>query len=101
MSKDGKITALAATALLLSSLSLGGCATSIAGSSPMDARAEVPAHPKTTSYLAVEDVPPRRGPAMTADERLKLQKELIAARDRHATSGKQKGGAAHAEPVKP
>jgi len=67
----------------------------------MDARAEVPARPKTTGYLAVEDVPPRREPAMTSDQRLKLQKELIAARDRQAPSGKPKGGAAHAEPAKP
>ena len=103
MSKDGKITALAAAALLLSSLSLGGCATSTVGSSLMDARAEAPARPKISGYPAVEDLPPRRErePAMTADERLKLQKELIAARDRQAPSGKPEGGAARAESVKP
>jgi predicted small secreted protein len=84
MSKDGKVTALAAAALLMSSLSLAGCATSNAGSSLMDARAEAPA-PKTSVYLPVEDLPPKREkPAMTADERSKLKKELIAARDRHA-----------------
>jgi hypothetical protein len=83
MSKDGKVTALAAAALLLSSLSLGGCATSNAGSPLMDARAEAPAPPKTSVYLPVEDLPaPREKPAMTADERSKLKKELIAARDR-------------------
>jgi hypothetical protein len=74
--------ALAATALLLYCLSLGGCATSTC-SSLMDARAESPARPKTSGYPAVQDLPPQREkPAMTADERLKLQKELIAARDR-------------------
>jgi hypothetical protein len=46
MSKDGKVTALVAVALLVSSLSLGGCMTSTAGSSQMDARAEAPALPK-------------------------------------------------------
>jgi hypothetical protein len=47
-------------------------------------------------------MPPRdEKPAMTADERLKLQKELIAARDRQAPKGKAKGDAAHAEPVEP
>jgi hypothetical protein len=78
-------TALSSAALLLSSLSLGGCSTSNAGSSLMDARAEAPAPPKTSVYLPVEDLPPtREKPAMTADERSKLKKELIAARDRQA-----------------
>jgi hypothetical protein len=36
----------------------------------------------------------------STDERLKLQKELIAARDRQAAAGKAQG-AAVAEPVKP
>ena len=46
----------------------------------MDARAEGPARPKTSGYLPIEDLPPKREkPAMTADERLKLQKELTAA----------------------
>jgi hypothetical protein len=100
-SNERKITALAAGTLLLSSLSLGGCATSTAGSSLMDARAEAPAPPKTSVYLPVEDLPPKREkPAMTPDERLKLQKELIAARDRQAPDGKARGGAARAQPMK-
>ena len=101
VSNERKITAFAAGALLLSSLSLGGCATSTAGSSLMDARAEAPAVPKASVYLPVEDLPPKRVPAMTADERLKLQKELIAARDRQASAGKAKGGAARAQPMNP
>jgi len=103
MSKDGKVTALVAAALLLSNLSLGGCMTSTAGSSLMDARAEAPAFPKTSVYLPVEDLPPKREkPAMTADERSKLQKELIAARDRQASDGKARGGAARRpQSVKP
>ena len=97
MSQVGGYTALAA-AVLLSILSLGGCVTS----TPMDARAEVPAPPKPTGYLAVEDVAPRADkPAMTADEQSKLKKDLTAARDRQASKGKAKGDAAHAEPVKP
>jgi hypothetical protein len=99
VSNERKITVFAAAALLLSGLSLGGCATSSGGSSPMDARAEVPAPPKTSVYLPVEDLPPKREkPAMTADERSKLQKELIAARDRQASGGKAKGGAAPLNP---
>jgi hypothetical protein len=78
-------------------LSLGGCATSTGGSSLMDARAEAPVPPKTSVYLPVEDLPPQReNPVMTPDERLKLQKELIAARDRQASEGKAQG----AGPVK-
>ena len=102
VSNERKISAFAASALLLSSLSLGGCATSTAGSSLMDARAEAAAPPKTSVYLPVEDLPPKREkPAMTLDERLKLQKELIAARDRQASDSKARGGAARAQPMKP
>ena len=102
VSNERKITAFAAAALLLSSLSLGGCATSTAGSSLMDARAQAAALPKTSVYLPVEDLPPKREkPAMTADERSKLQKELIAARDRQTSGVKAIGGAARPEPIKP
>ena len=60
MSKDGKIASRAAAALLFEPL-LGGCATSTAGSSLMDARAEAPARPKEADgYLPVHDLPPKR-----------------------------------------
>jgi hypothetical protein len=96
-----QITALAAGTLLMLSLSLGGCATSTGGS-PMDARAEAPVPPKTSVYLPVEDLPPQREkPAMTPDERVKLQKELIATRDRQAPGGKARAHAAPAQPAKP
>ncbi len=94
---ERNITALAAGTLLLSSLWLGGCATSTAGSSLMDARAEAP---KAGVYSPIGDPPPNREePTMTSDERLKLTKELIAARDRQAAAAKAKGTAA--QPVKP
>jgi len=74
----GRLSALGAVLLL--SLSLGGCVTST-GSSLMDAQAAAPR--KADGYLPVEDLPPNREkPAMTAEERSKLQKELITARDR-------------------
>ena len=96
-----QLTALAPGLLLLASLSLGGCASSSVGSSPMDARAEVTDHPKTTAYPAVEDVPPRPDkPAMTADEQSKLKKALIAAREGQAKE-KAKQDALRAEPAKP
>lgn len=95
------VTARVFAALLALSLWLGGCASSPAGSSLMDARAEATNHPKTTGYLPVEDVPPRPDkPAMTADEQLKLKKELIAARETQARA-KAKEDAAVANPAKP
>ena len=72
-----------AAALLLSSLSLGECTPATAGSSLMDARAQVPP-PKARIF----DPPPQREPAMTPDERLKLQRDLTNARDRQAPDGK-------------
>jgi hypothetical protein len=97
-----QVTALAAATPLLLSLSLGGCATATGGSSVMDARAEVPASPKTSAYPLVEDLPPdRANPVMTPDERSKLQKDLTAARDRQAASGKKTKAPAPVEPVKP
>ena len=92
-------TALAAGAVLLLTVSLGGCVTSTASSSPMDARAELPAPPKTSAYPSVEELPPGRE-GMTADERTKLRNELIAARDRQAAPVKVQGGAAGAKPAK-
>ena len=91
MSQDRRFfTALAAAVMLLSIHSLGGCVTSTS----MDARAEVPGPPKPTGYLPVQDVPPRpEKPAMTADEQLKLKKELSATRDRQAPKGNASGGA--------
>ena len=96
-------TAPVSAALLLLSLSFGGCATSTAGSL-MDARAEVPVLPKipprTSAYPLVEDLPPpRENPVMTPDERSKLQQDLLAARDRQAT--KKPKGPAPVAPVKP
>jgi hypothetical protein len=90
MSKGGRFIALAASAILLSVVSLG----------PLGARAEELGRPKTTGYPTVEDVPPRPAkPAMTADELLKLKKELITARDRQAS--KARGGAERPQPIKP
>jgi len=58
----------------------------------MDARAQALASPKTSTYLPVEDQPPEREErAVTPDERLKLKKELIAARDRQAATAKAQG----------
>ena len=84
-----KVGLLAASAILLS-VALG----------PLGARAEQPGRPKTTGYPAVEDVPSRpEKPAMTADEQLKLKKDLSATRDHQAP--KAKSGAGSRQPQKP
>ena len=83
--------ALAGAALLLAALALGGCSTSISeipiGSAASDTR------PKDTgTYLPVNDTPPARDEAaMDPAERAKVQKELIAARERQASTGKDQG----------
>jgi hypothetical protein len=88
-------------ALLLLSLSLGGCATST-GSPLMDARDEATAPPKASAYLPVEDLPPKREkPAMTADERTKVLKELAAVRDRQTARVKAREGEARSKPATP
>ena len=92
MTDDGRFTTLAASAILLSVVSL----------SLLEARAEEPGRRKTTGYPAVQDVPPRpEKPAMTVDEQLKLKKELSATRDRQAPGGKARARAAPAKPAKP
>jgi hypothetical protein len=79
---------IATALLLLSSVWLGGCVTSSANSSLMDARAEVPA---PGGYMPVQEMPPKReNPALTPDEVLKLRKDLIDARDRQSPSSKAK-----------
>ena len=80
-----QIASLAAGAVLLLSLSLGGCASS--NSSLMDARAETPTPEK--KYISLEDLPPPRDwPAMTVNEQSKLKKQLVDARDRQAAAVK-------------
>ena len=74
--------------LLLMSASLGGCITSSASSSLMDARAEAPRPSASRTYMAVEDFPSDRTPALTADEQSKLKNEMIAVRDRQKAAAK-------------
>ena len=89
-----RMTAVAVSAPILFSLSLGGCASSNSVSPLMDARAEMPAPAKTGAYLPVEDLPPPRAqPALTPTEQAKIKKELLAARDRQARAAKTHGAA--------
>jgi hypothetical protein len=80
----GCATVGAATLVLLS-LSLGGCSTSIADL-PFDGPSDAPARAHDVSgYPAVHDLPaPRDETAMDPAEQARIEKELIAIRDRQA-----------------
>jgi hypothetical protein len=84
------------TALLLSALSLGGCASSIADLPVVGTPAGAPERPKESgAYLPVHDLPPNRGEAaMPPAERAKIEAELLAARDRQASMAAGQNAAA-------
>ncbi len=96
MSVDRNIRALAAGALLLSALALGGCATSIADLPLIGTPADAPDRPKEAAgYLPVEDLPPNRDNAAIAPaDQAKIKAELLAARDRQASATAAKDAAA-------
>ena len=88
MAMRRKLSALTAAALLLSALTLGGCSTSIADLPLIGTPADAPERPKEPgTYLPVHDLPPDRDEAaMPPAERARIQAELLAARDRQASS---------------
>src|SRR5215212_7590545 len=90
------IRAIAAAALLLSALALGGCASSIADMPLVGTPADAPARPKEAGvYPAVHDVPPNRDEAaMAPAEQARIQRELAAARDQQASAAAAKNPAA-------
>jgi hypothetical protein len=90
---------LAGAALLLMALALAGCSTSISeipiGSASSDTRPKEPA-----AYLPVNELPPaREEAAMPPDERAKMQKELIAAREHQASAAAAKGQGQASDPA--
>jgi hypothetical protein len=94
ISMDASNARVAAAALLLLGLLLGGC-----GSSLIDKQAGAAA-PKTSGYLPVEDLPPDRDEAaMSTADRDKIKAELLAARDSQAAAAKAQGSPL--EPMKP
>ena len=83
-------------ALLMTALTLGGCATSIADLPLVGTPADAPGRPKEAGgYLPVEDLPPNRDEAAIAPaEQAKIKSELLAARDRQASASAAKDQAA-------
>jgi hypothetical protein len=92
---DRRKRVLALGALLASALALGGCSTSIAELPLAGIPADAPERPKEAgAYLPVHDLPPvREESAMAPAERAKIQSELIAARDRQASTAAAKAAA--------
>lgn len=83
-------------ALLLSAVALGGCSSSIADMPLLGTPSDAPARPKEAGgYLPVHDLPPdREEAALPPAEQAKIEKELIAARDRQASAAAAKEQAA-------
>jgi hypothetical protein len=88
MRMDRTTRLLAMGALFASALSVAGCSTSIADLPGVGLPNDAPHRPKEAgAYLPVHDLPPdREEAAMKPAEQDKIEKELIAARDRQATS---------------
>ena len=81
--------------LLMAALALGGCSSTIADLPAVGTPADAPARPKEAgAYLPVHDLPPDRDEAVIPPkERAKIESELIAARDRQASTNAQNGAA--------
>ena len=91
MRMDRTIRLLTIGALFASALAVGGCSTSIADLPGVGLPADAPQRPKEASgYLPVHDLPPDRNEAaLKPTEQAKIQADLIAARDRQASTAAQ------------
>ena len=81
-------------ALAASAFALAGCSSPIADLQSLGPPPDVSAQAKdTNTYLAVHDLPPDRDDALIpADQRAKIEAELIAARDRQASAAQNSNG---------
>ena len=88
MPVDRTIRLWSIAALFASALALGGCSTQIADLPGVGLPTDAPQRPKEAGgYLPVHDLPPdREETAMKPAEQAKIQAELLAARDRQASS---------------
>ncbi len=87
MSKGRVTKGIAVCTLFLLALALAGCSTPI-GELPISGTpADAPAAKDTSGYLPVNDRPPDREEAvMDPAERARIQRELVAARERQAAA---------------
>jgi hypothetical protein len=94
MSADRTKTRLVAGALVLSALALGGCSVPIADLPSVGTTADTPGK-QADPYLPVEEIPPGRDqPTIAPADRDKMKAELLAARDRQASTTAAKDAAA-------
>ncbi len=91
MPTDRMKRGLAAALLLASMSALAGCASTVADLPAVGVPTDAPARPKEAGgYLPVHDLPPDRNEqAMKPSEQAKIEAELIAARDRQASTAPQ------------
>ena len=89
MPVDRTIRLWSMAALCASALAIGGCSTQIADMPGVGLPTDAPQRPKEAgAYLPVNDLPPdREEAAMKPAELTKIQAELVAARDRQASTG--------------
>jgi hypothetical protein len=87
MPADRTMRLLSMAALFAAALAIGGCSTTIADLPAVGLPSDAPARPKETgAYLPVHDIPPdREEAAMKPADQARLEKELVAARDRQAS----------------
>ncbi len=80
----------ALAAVLMLGLALGGCASQIADAPLMGLPANTPPRPANPGeYLPVHDLPaPRQETVLDQAQQDKLEKELLAARDRQTSGAK-------------
>ena len=80
---------LAMTVAVALTATLGGCSLPIADLPLIGLPTNTPARPESTGvYPAVHDVPPQREQAvLEPEERARIEKELVAARDWQARAG--------------
>jgi len=96
MGMDRTIRLLASGALLAAALAVAGCSASITDLPAIGTPADAPQRPKEAGvYLPVHDLPPDRDEAaIKPAEQAKIQADLIAARDRQASSSAAQNPAA-------
>ncbi|CAN7289210.1 hypothetical protein LJR220_001420 [Bradyrhizobium sp. LjRoot220] len=88
MPVDRMIRLWSMAALFAAALAVSGCSTSIADLPGVGVPGDAPARPKEAGgYLPVHDLPPERDEAVIKPaEQAKIEAELLAARDRQASS---------------
>src|SRR3954451_12770685 len=100
MAADRRGMLFASGALLIATLALGGCSTTIADLPAVGTPADAPERPKEAgAYLPVHDLPPEHGNAVISPtEGAKIEADLVAARERQPTATETKDGKAKPAP---